>query len=119
MSTNKPPLPVIIIALLYLAVGIIGFVYHFRSLLAWQQDSVWVETTELLAAVIGAFLLRGHNWARWLAVAWMAFHVVLSAFESYAQAAVHLAFLALIAWALFAPAARRYFGNRNWQSFDT
>jgi hypothetical protein len=113
MSTNKRPLPVIIIALLYLAVGIIGFVYHFRSLPAWQQDSVWVETTELLAAVIGVFLLRGHNWARWLAVAWMAFHVVLSAFDSYAQAAVHLAFLALITWALFAPLSARYFGERR------
>ena len=113
MSTNKRPLPVIIIALLYLAVGIIGFVYHFRSLLAWQQDSAWVEATELLAAVIGVFLLRGHNWARWLALAWMAFHVVLSAFDSYGQAAMHLAFLALIAWALFAPAAGRYFGERR------
>lgn len=112
MSPNKPPLPVIIVALLYLAVGIIGFVYHFRSLLAGQQDSVWMEATELLAAVIGVFLLRGHNWARWLALAWMAFHVVLSAFHSIGQAIVHAAFLALIAWALFAPAARRYFGER-------
>ena len=113
MSWKKPPLPVILIALLYLAVGVAGFVYHFRSLLEWQQDSIWVETTELLAAVIGVFLLRGHNWARWLALAWMAFHVVLSAFDSYAQAGVHLAFLALIAWALFAPARGRYFGERR------
>lgn len=106
-------MPVIVVALLYLAVGIIGFAYHFRSLLAWQQDSVWVEVTELLAVVIGVFLLRGHNWARWLALAWMAFHVVLSAFYSYAQATVHAAFLALIAWALFTPASVRYFGKRN------
>lgn len=114
MSANKPPLPVIMIALLYLAVGIVGFVYHFRSLLAWDQDSIWVESTELLALIIGVFLLRGHNWARWLALAWMAFHVVLSAFHSYVQAGVHAAFLALIAWALFAPGAARYFcGGRR------
>lgn len=106
-------MPVIVVALLYLAVGILGFAYHLRSLLAWQQGSVWVETTELLAAIIGIFLLRGHNWARWLALAWMAFHVVLSAFHSYAQAAVHAAFLALIAWALFAPAAGRYFRKQS------
>lgn len=109
MSTNKPPLSVIVIALLYLAVGIVGFVYRFRSLLTWQQGSVWAESVELLAVIAGIFLLRGHNWARWLAVAWIAFHVVLSAFHSFGQAAVHAAFLALIAWALFMPAAGRYF----------
>lgn len=102
-------MPVIVVALLYLAVGSIGFVYRFGTLLAWQQGSVWAEATELVAVIIGIFLLRGQNWARWLAVAWMAFHVVLSAFHSYAQAAVHAGFLALIAWALFAPVAGRYF----------
>lgn len=109
MSARKPPASVVVIALLYLAVGIIGFVFRFRTLLAWQQGSVWAESTELLAVIIGVFLLRGQNWARWLAVAWMAFHVVLSAFHSYGQTAVHAAFLALIAWALFAPEAGRYF----------
>lgn len=113
MSTNKRPLSVLVIAVLYLAVGIIGFVYRFHTLLAWQQGSVWVESTELLAVVIGALLLRGQNWARWLAVAWMAFHVVLSAFHSYAQAAVHAAFLALIVWALFGAEARRYFRRKQ------
>jgi hypothetical protein len=109
MRMRRPPLSVIVIALLYLAVGVGGFVYHFRSLLAWQQGSVWVESTEFLAIITGVFLLLGQNWARWLAVAWMAFHVVLSAFHSYAMAAVHAAFLALIVWALFWPGAGPYF----------
>jgi hypothetical protein len=109
MSWRNPPMPVVLVALLYLAVGVLGIVYHFRSLLRWQQDSVWAVSTEFLAVVIGVFLFRGQNWARWLAVAWMAFHVVLSALNSFAQAAVHAAFLVLIAWALFAPEARRYF----------
>lgn len=109
MRSRKPPLPVVVVALLYVAVGALGIVYHFRSLLRWQQDSVWAVSTEFLAVIIGVFLFRGQNWARWLAVAWMAFHVVVSAFSSLAQTAVHAAFLALIAWALFAPEARRYF----------
>lgn len=113
MSSNRPPLPVIVVSLLYLAVGAVGSVYHFHSLLAWQQGSVWVEATDLPAVVIGVFLLRGKNWARWLALAWMAFHVVLSALHSYAQATVHAVFLALIAWALFAPSAARYFGKQD------
>ena len=109
MSSRKPPLPVVVVALLYVAVGALGIVYHFRSLLRWQQDSVWAVSAEFLAVLIGVFLFRGQNWARWLAVAWIAFHVVVSAFNSLAQATVHAAFLAMIAWALFAPEARRYF----------
>ena len=117
MSTHRPPLSVLVIAVLFLGVGMVGFVYHFRTLLAWQQGSVWVESIELLAVVAGVFLLFGQNWARWLAVVWMAFHVVLSAFHSYAETAVHAAFLALIVWALFVPReARRHFqrdGNQE------
>ena len=40
-----------------------------------------MELTELLAMVSGAFMLRGHNWARWLALAWIIFHVILSIFR--------------------------------------
>lgn len=106
---RKPPISVVVIALLYLAVGIVGFVYRFRTLLSWQQGSVWAESTELLAVIAGVFLLLGQNWARWLAVVWIAFHVVLSAFHSWGEAAVHAAFLVLIAGALFWPGVGRYF----------
>ena len=63
---------------LYIAVGVLGLGCHFRELLAMQKDSVWVETTELVAIVCAVFLLRGQNWARWVAVAWAAFHVLIS-----------------------------------------
>lgn len=109
MILKKPPASVLVIALLYLAVGAVGFIAHFHTLLAWQKDSVWVESTEFLAVVTGVFLLLGKSWARWLAVAWIAFHVVISALNSYGQAAVHAAFMALIVWALFQPEAARYF----------
>jgi hypothetical protein len=109
LKASKIPISVWVIAILYLAVGAAGFIYHFPTLLKWQQDSVWVESTEFLAVVTGIFLLRAQNWARWLAVAWIAFHVVLSAFHSYVQAAAHAAFMALIVWALFQPATRLYF----------
>ena len=79
MNPTGRPLAVTAVACVYLAVGAMVFATHFRDLLTLQQDAVWVELTEFLAIVCGAFMLRGHNWARWLAVAWMAFHVVLSA----------------------------------------
>ena len=82
MNANKRPISVTIVACVYLAVGTLAFVYHFRELLSRQPDSVGMELTEFLAVVCGVFMLRGHNWARWLALAWIAFHVILSVFDS-------------------------------------
>jgi hypothetical protein len=64
------------LAILYLVVGIIGFAYHFPELRAGHPDAIWIELTEFLAIVAGVFMLLGRNWARWLALAWIAFHVV-------------------------------------------
>ena len=109
MNSSKRPLSVTIIAFVYLAVGIIGFVFHFRELLAVPSEGVWIELTEFLAIVAGAFMLRGRNWACWLAVAWMVFHVVLSVFHPVRELVIHAAIFAVIAWSLFRPDAARYF----------
>ncbi len=95
-----------ILGCLYLAVGVIGFIYHLRD------GGVWVELSEAVAIVTGTFLLLGRNWARWIALAWIAFHVVLSAFHSLSEFAMHALFCAIIAWLLFRPAAGRYFHQR-------
>jgi hypothetical protein len=97
---------------MYIAVGIAGFAFHFselRSKGAFQYDVLWAELIEVLAIVCGAFLLRGQNWARWLALAWIAFHVILSAFHALPEFAIHCLFCAVIAWILFRPQAVRYF----------
>ena len=109
MNGNKRPISVTILACVYLAVGALGFIVHFRELLARHPDAVSIELTELAAVVCGAFLMRGHNWARWLALAWIAFHVILSAFHAIPEFAVHALFCAAIAWILFRPETARYF----------
>jgi hypothetical protein len=106
MSRNRIPVPVILIACLYVAVGIVGFVAHFGDRRA--PDWIWVEVTESLAIVCGIFLLRAHNWARWLAIAWMAFHVAIS-FGEWPPFAIHSLFLVLIVWCLFLTSARGFF----------
>ncbi len=106
MSPKKIPLSVFAIACLYLAVGLGGFVFHFKDLRA--PDGVSIEVTEFLAIVCGAFLLRAQNWARWLAIAWMAFHVAIS-FGVVRQLAIHSLFLVLIVWCLFRADAARFF----------
>lgn len=109
MPFARRPVPVLIVAGAYLAVGIIGFGAHFRDLLAAPSEGVWMELTELVALITGVFLLRGANWARWLAVAWILFHVGLSAFGETSELVVHAVFAALITWLLFRPDTTRWF----------
>ena len=68
-----------------------------------------IELTEFAGDCVRSFLLRGHNWARWLALAWIAFHVVLSAFHAIPELVIHAVFCAVFAWVLFRPEAARYF----------
>jgi len=106
MNSTRRPVSVLVIAWLYIAVGALGFVGHFHDL--HQPETKWILLTELLAVLAGLFMLRGHNWARWLAVAWMAFHVAIS-FPEISKLAIHSLFLAAIAWLLFRSDARAWF----------
>src|ERR1051326_3887976 len=108
----KRPFSVTALGCVYLAVGILGFIFHFQELLArdrFPYDAVVIELTEAAAIVCGDFLLRGENWARLVALGWMAFHVVVSAFHPLRELALHALFCVLIAWILFRPTAGRYF----------
>jgi hypothetical protein len=114
----KRPLSVTILACVYIAVGAIGLIFHAREIQAnhlWRFDGIAIEMTEALALVSGVFLLRGREWARWLALAWMAFHVVLSAFHAIPELVVHSGLCALIAWLLFRMPASQYFRDGRTQ----
>jgi hypothetical protein len=113
MNLGKRPVSVLILSCLYIAVGTIGFAYHFPGPTAFHYEDVWIELTELLAFVAGVFMLQGHNWARWLALAWMAFHVAIS-FPVLRQIGIHSLFLAVIAWLLFQPKAGQYFASNRY-----
>lgn len=105
-NAAKRPLGVTIIGCLYVLVGVAGFVAHFAS---FRLLDTWeVELTEFLAVLSGAFTLRGRNWARWLAVAWIAFHVALS-YGSIHEVILHSMFLVAITWVLFRADAALYF----------
>jgi hypothetical protein len=106
----KRPLPVTILAWVYIAVGAGGFVSGLTSLRSeFLLDNILVESVRLGAVVAGVFVLRGRNWACWLTLAWIASHVIMSAFHSFREFAVHCIFCAAIAWVLFRPDAVRYF----------
>jgi hypothetical protein len=107
-STNRP-IAVTGIAWLYIAVGVIGFSYHSPDLLHPHWDIFLIEFTELLSLIAGIFMLRRQNWARWLALAWIAFHVVLSAFDPHHGLLFHIIIFAGIATILLRSDAAQYF----------
>lgn len=111
-SIPKRPLAVTVISGLFLAVGVVGLAYHITEFNAqgpFKYELVWVCLVRLLAIVCAVFMLRAGNWARWLLVIWIAYHVILSAFHSLAELIVHGLLLAVIAYFLFRPSASAYF----------
>jgi hypothetical protein len=109
---NKRPISVTILAAVYLMVGTVGLVFHFREILtrhAFQYDDALIELVQLIAIACGVFMLQGRNWARWLALAWIGFHAAFSFFDTLQKGAVHSLMLILIAYLLFRPEARTYF----------
>jgi hypothetical protein len=94
------------------AAGAIGLAYHaseFKVDRPFQYDVVWVCFVRLLAILCGVFMLRGSNWARWLLLVWIAYHIILSAFHSLSELVMHTLLLGVVAYFLFRPGASAYF----------
>ncbi len=113
MSESKRPWPVVVIACLYLLVGVLGFAAHFRELIQHHPDAMGIELTELVGAISGVGLLMRKQWARWLALVWILFHVALSLFHPIRELAIHTAFCVLIIWALFRAETRDWFRGQR------
>ncbi|MGH9699144.1 MAG: hypothetical protein ACRD5R_11795 [Candidatus Acidiferrales bacterium] len=112
MTQNLRPISVTLLAWLYIAVGAIGFIAHFTEIHAsniFRFDGIWIEVVEVLAIICGVFLLRGRNWARWLAIAWMAFHVAVSAYGPARELVIHSVLFVAFTWILYRAAAAQYF----------
>jgi hypothetical protein len=77
------------------------------------RDAIHVLASGLVAAVGGAFVIRGRKWARWLLVAWMGFHIVLSLLHSASQFVVHAVLFAVVIWLMFRPQATPNFQASN------
>lgn len=72
-----------------------------------------VHVSRIAAIVSGVFMLRGHNWARWLLVAWILFHIVISALHSLTQLLLHAAIFTVILYFLFRRDANVYFSQSD------
>jgi hypothetical protein len=97
--------------LLSIIAGISGIIYHASEWkdLAAQSEDTWVFLLRLSAIVGGVFAWRGHNWARWLLLAWITYHAVLSFYHTPAELAMHAVLMVVTFLALFNRKANTYF----------
>lgn len=109
---RRRPWSVMVISALLIVAGVAGLIFHlsdFKNTHPVSFDLVLATFVRFVAVVLGIFLLIGRNWARWLAMAWIAFHVIVSAFHPVAEVAVHLVLFGVFAGALFHRAPSQYF----------
>lgn len=111
MSLSQRPISVTSMAWIFIAVGIAMFSFHVPELRELHWDTFLIELVELLAVVAGVFMLRQKNWARWLALAWMAFHVAITAVPPFHGLVVHAVIFAGITHLLLRSDAARYFSG--------
>jgi len=109
---KRRPWSVIVVACFFVVAGAAGIVYHlpeWKAVPALGSREMWAVVVRLLAILCGIFMLLGKDWARWLAVVWLAYHVVLSAFHTRFELIFHAVLLVVFAYVLFRPAATGYF----------
>lgn len=108
----RRPIPVTILGCLFIVAGVVGLAYHLseRPLNRWVALIAFIR---VLAVVGGVFLLKGRNWARWLMIAWVAFHVGVSAFHSLSDSVAHAVLLVVVAYFLLTPPDSRYFQTQT------
>jgi hypothetical protein len=111
---KKRPLPVTIIGWLFIGAGLLGFAFHateFNPAASLDADLALVLVVRLLAIVGGVFLLRAANWARWLLILWLVYHVILSTMHPVMDLVTHIALLLAIAYFLLRPKTASYFSD--------
>jgi len=111
---KQRPLSVTLISYLFIAAGAMGIIYHaseLRDVVAIPEVSL-VLFVRVLAIIGGIFTLRGANWARWLLVAWIVYHVILSFYHSTTELIMHFILSIVVVMSLFHSKANAYFKNK-------
>jgi uncharacterized membrane protein HdeD (DUF308 family) len=108
---NKRPFSITIIAWIFIAVGIVGLIYH--STHPNEEHMVWILFLRVLALVCGVCMLLRQDWARWLAAAWLAYHVYLSLGHEASKLIVHALLFVTISVFLFRHSSTAYFRGKD------
>ena len=108
---NKRPRSITVISWIFIAFGGAAVAGSLLALAgAADFKAHWmILAVRILALVSGVFMLYGFNWARWLLVVWLAYHVILSILHSPLEVLMHSLFLVVALGFLFRPPASAYF----------
>jgi hypothetical protein len=112
VAMKNRPRSVTVISLIFIAVGIVALTYHLLPQHIAEHSAnelLLVCAVRVVALLCGVFMLFGFNWARWLLIVWLGYHVILSAFHSPFEVTVHGLLFGVIAFFLFRPRASAYF----------
>ena len=112
MSALQRPYEVTVAGWLFIVIGTLNTAYHLRkgALDRWMGLILLLTVSAIVA---GFFLLRGARWARWLALAWVAFHVGVSALNSVSESLPHVVLLSVAGYVLLGPPTRQYYQQRQ------
>lgn len=109
---KRRPITVTILGCILIATGLVSLAFHvtdFKASHSRLSELVPLSLVSVLAIVSGAFMFRGSNWARWLALAWIAFHVAISFLDSLQKVVMHGLIFLLFGYLLLRPTATAYF----------
>ena len=114
---NKRPRSITIISWIFIVFGSIALLTGLLpnvNISAAQRivelKTHWYVHLSRIAMILsGVFMLYGFNWARWLMVVWLAFHVIIGLLHSQVQMLVHSLLFVVVLYFLFRRAASEYF----------
>lgn len=118
---NQRPLSITIISWLFIVFGAIALVAGLLPIahmsgaqrIADFEKHWMVHLSRTAQIIAGVFMLYGRNWARWLVVVWLAFHVIVGALHSPVQLLTHALFFLVGLYLLFRTPASAYFRGRH------
>jgi hypothetical protein len=108
----KRPLSIKLISWLFIIFGAIALIYGVWPIKDFRSHW-YVHLSRFLQIVAGVFMLYGHNWARWLLVAWIAFHIVVGALNGVGPLMMHIAIFSVILFFVFRRDANKYFARES------
>ncbi len=106
---KQRPLSITIISWLFIIFGSIALLSGapFGDI----KSHWYVHLSRILQIVAGVFMLYGRNWARWLLVAWIVFHIVVGALNGIGPLVMHVVIFSVILFFVFRRDANEYFAR--------
>jgi uncharacterized membrane protein len=104
----------LVFGILSLVVGLLPTSHISAAQRLVEIKSHWyVHVSRITGAIAGLFMLYGFNWARWLLVLWLAFHVFVGLLHSSVQMLTHSLLMVIVVYFIFRPRATAFFQSED------